>query len=257
MNITVPEYNRLKDSKYNLTQNIKYSEAGPEKIAELKRKLNEVEKKIAEAEKEENIQHYLDLLRRKIRLQQTIGSWKYYKKDTTQMEVNLKKIMDEVAELESEKTHMVVPLGGPLIGGAKPTSIRMDAELDHPDKQPNCRELVQQILKEIGFTKPEASVNQGSEPTYYIINLAWSKEENNVINAVRDFLNMSNYIESYSEMSDERDEYVMTWKYAYDSIEEQASVKALRMCACHLLDVLKTWNPDVTDAEVFGKAQKY
>ena len=70
MKISVYDYNFLKDKKYNLTQNIKYSDAKPEKINEYKSQLCKVEEDILEAEKQDNIIHYLDLCKRRIRLQQ-------------------------------------------------------------------------------------------------------------------------------------------------------------------------------------------
>ena len=240
MEISVYDYNLLKDKKYNLVQNIKYSEAKPEKINEYKSQLSKIEKDIQEAEKQDNITHYLDLCKRRIRLQQTIGSWKYYKKDVSKLEETLKSVQQEIETLESVIYHNVQPISS------------------EPPQTQQSNTDIEKKLDEI-LNKIQASqLTQVSEPTYYIINLAWSKGQGNeIINAVRDYLNMTNYIESYSEMSDERDEHVFSWKYSYDSFEEQATAKAIRMCAGHLLDTLKTWRSGITDAEIFHKVQKY
>jgi protein subunit release factor A len=244
MEISVHDYNLLKDKKYNLIQNIKYSDAKSEKIAEYKSQLNKVEEDIIKAEKQDNIAHYLDLCKRRIRLQQTIGSWKYYKKDTSKLEESLKVVQQEIEMLESVTYHHVSPV-----------------VTEPPQSQQSVNPILEKLGEKLGeiLGKLDApQLTQTSEPTYYIINLAWSKGQGNeIINTVRDFLNMSNYIESYSEMSDERDEHVISWKYTYDSLEERATVKAIRMCAGHLLDTLKNWKPGVTDAEIFHKLQKY
>ena len=241
MEISVYDYNFLKDKKYNLTQNIKYSEAKPEKIEEYKSQLSKVDEDIQEAEKQDNIIHYLDLCKRRIRLQQTIGSWKYYKKDTSKLEETLSEVQQEIERLETKTERIVIP--SVCVPASDPIGI----------KDPVLEKLGEILGK---LNAPQ--LTQVSEPTYYIINLAWSKGQgNDIINAVRDFLNMTNYIESYSEMSDERDEHVISWKYAYDTLEEQTTVKAIRMCAGHLLDTLKTWRSGMTDAEIFHKVQKY
>ncbi len=241
MEISVYNYNLLKDKKYNLTQNIKYSESNPDKINEHKSQLNKVNETIQEAEKQDNIIHYLDLCKRKIRLQQTIGSWKYYKKDTSKMEEALSEVQQEIEQLETQTERIETPTV------QKPVSTQIETA-----------DPVLEKLDEILSKLNTPQLTQVSEPTYYIINLAWSKGQGNeIINAVRDFLNMTNYIESYSEMSDERDEHVISWKYTYDSLEEQATVKSIRMCASHLLDTLKTWRSGMTDAEIFHKVQKY
>lgn len=241
MEISVYEYNFLKDKKYNLTQNIKYSEAKPEKIAEYKNQLSKVEAEIQEAEKQDNILHYLGLGKRRIRLLQTIGSWKYYKKDTSKLEETLKEVQQEINQLETKTERIVTPTA--CVPASAPTGT----------KEPILEKL-DEILNKI----QSPQLTQVSEPTYYIINLAWTKGQGNeIINAVRDFLNMSNYIESHSEMSDERDEHIISWKYQYDTPEEQATVKSIRMCAGHLLDTLKTWKSGTTDAEIFHKVQKY
>ena len=74
---------------------------------------------------------------------------------------------------------------------------------------------------------------------------------------------MSNHIEA-SKFNDTtstsaggRGSFMFTWKFPYDTVEEQAQVKALRICAVHLIDTLKSWSSDETDAEVFGKIQQY
>jgi len=240
MEISVYDYTLLKVKKYNLTQNIKYSDAKPEKINEYKSQLSEAEEAIRAAEKQDNIAHYLDLCKRRIRLQQTIGSWKYYKKDTSKMEEALDAVQQEIEALESVTYHNVSPA----------TSEPPQPQQSNTDIEKKLDEILDKIQT--------SQLTQASEPTYYIINLAWSKGQGNeIINAVRDFLNMTNFIESYSEMSDERDEHVISWKYAYDSLEEQTTVKAIRMCAGHLLDTLKTWRSGITDAEIFHKVQKY
>lgn len=247
--ISVFEYNKLKDTKYNLIQNIKYSEAGPEKVAELKKQLKQVEDDIVAAEKEETIIKYNDLIKRRIRLQQTIGSWKYYKKDTTKLEENLNLLIQEISAMELDHA----ATSKPAISQQKTTTLNTR----------NVDEMFKVILEKMGNSTPSTQVTAGSEPTYYIINLAWSRtgtdeSANCIIEAVKDYLNMTNYTEASSDFSDERGERMITWKYNYDTIEEQANVKALKMAAVHLLDILKTqWNPGLTDAELFGKVQKY
>lgn len=242
MEISVYDYILLKVKKYNLTQNLKYADTKPEKINEHKAQLDEVEEAIREAEKQDNIVHYLNLCKRRIRLQQTIGSWKYYKKDTSKLEESLKSVQQEIEMLETVTYHDVSPVSSE--SPQQPTD--------------SAKDQVAEKLDEILGKLNTPQLTQVSEPTYYIINLAWSKGQGNeIINTVRDFLNMTNYIESYSEMSDERDEHVITWKYSYDSFEEQTTVKAIRMCAGHLLDTLKAWRSGITDAEIFHKVQKY
>ena len=244
--VSVFEYNRLKDSRYNIQQNIKYSDPSPEKKAELSKQLKQVEQAIQDAEKTELITKYLDLLKRKIRLQQTIGSWKYYKKDTTKMEENLATLIKEIEAMEADPTQSVAK---------KPEDLTITQDLSIPKE---LNDLLHKIAKQLDGKSPSTQVTAGSEPTYYIINLAWSKDDGRgIVNMVRDFLNMSNYSETYSDISDEREEHVITWKFTYDTLEEQANVKALKMAATHMLDTLKTWYTCSADAEVFGKVQKY
>ncbi len=117
------------------------------------------------------------------------------------------------------------------------------------------------VLLEIGKIpiqqEPEHTeiVKESHSNTYYSINLAWSGNNRDVIDAVCGFLNKSSYAELQSDQSDQREEHMITWKYFYESNEEKIISKDLYVCASHLLEVLKTVFP--SNAELFGKIQNY
>lgn len=240
------EYNRLKTRECRIIWKIRHSNAGPERMVELKTQLQQVKQAIQDAEKTEPIIQYLDLLKRKARIRKTMGSWKRHGKDVSKFEESLAVLTKEIEEMEADPTPSVA---------TKPTDLTLTQDLSIPKE---LNDLLHKIAEQLDEKSSSAQVNAGSESTYYIINLAWSKDDGKgVVNMVRDFLSMSNYTETYSDISDEREEHIITWKFTYDTIEEQANVKALKMAAVHMLDTLKTWHSGSTDAEVFGKVQKY
>lgn len=229
--MTPYEYKEMKSRKANLYTSLK--KISDKKSARYHSKagiLDKINKQIADAEKEDpEIIAYLNMLKKCSRLRQTLGSWRYHKKDTSAIEAELNELSQKILLLEA------APSCCPIVVTQQ--------------EQP----IVQQT------TKPEPKVTQSPDPTYYIIKLAWSKgtPEDNVIKSVQEFLDMTEYVNTKKIEASDRGEYVYEWSFYYDSTEEQIKVKSLRMCAMHLLNVLKTWAPGVTDAEVFGKIQKY
>lgn len=230
--ITVYDYKRLKTKKINISTSIKSSpDKNSTKVITLQARLKEINQQIADAEKEQAIIEYLNILKRKTRLQKQIGSWKRHKKDPTKMEEQLESLLERITEMESPLT----------------TNL----------PQSTTQQIVQ-------VQKPTVTVNAPTESTYYIINLAGSKGiSGQIVESVKQFLSMSNHIEfnkfddTTSTSAGGRDSFMFTWKFSYDTVEEQAQVKALRICAVHLIDTLKSWSSDETDAEVFGKIQQY
>lgn len=181
-----------------------------------------------------------------------IGSWMRHGKDTAELiekqAVIEKKIVDlTMPSMEASMVPMETPMENspeaPKVPPEAPYGTRIDMEV---------LELLRSINEKV--TKDS---QPSQDPSYYMINLAWSKEDGFIINTIRDFLSMSNYIQSIHEPESVRGETILTWKFYYDTIEEQASVKSTLAAADHLLEVMKSRYPGQTDAEVFGKIQKY
>lgn len=240
--MTVPEYLQLKRKKTNLSTTIKgLKNPSPEKMTQIKTNLQKTIDAIAVAEKsDEDIINYKQILKRKIRLQRQISSWKKYKKDTSKLKEQLSSLSQRILEMESAQipihtTENIIPKTL-----TEKTVIRIPQD-------PTPSFTTAQTRSHISVSL----VNTKTPPTYYIINLAWTHITKEIQNPVKSFLNMSNYM-SVSETPN-----TITWKYSYDTTEEKAQVKAMQTCSAHLLQVMKDILNDSSDAEIFGKIQKY
>ena len=214
--MTAYQYIQLKNRRISIIHNIHSGS----NTAKWKTELKRIDNTLKEAEEDPEVQNYISLTKQKSKLQQTIGVWKRHHKDTTELESQMKAISDSIALLT--------------------TAPRESSSESTPTPQPGQKMI------------------HHTSPTYYIINLAWSRADLNdkIINITRDFLNASNWIDRESNLSEDRGESILTWKFSYDTVEEQATVKAIKMCASHMIDTLKKWSA-TTDAEVFGKIQGF
>lgn len=201
-----------------------------------------IQQQVHDAEQDDIISNYISIKTRLTRTKKLIGCWTFYKKDTT-------KLIEKQRALEEQ-------LAGIMHTNIIPSmDQRMQSPVDQQQTQQHYLDEITQILRNIESKLDKPNINE--DHTYYIINLAWSKEDGFIINTVRDFLDMSSHIHTSKEEEDSRNETMMTWKYYYDTLEEQSIVKSLLTAADHLLNVLKSRYPGQTDAEVFGKIQKF
>lgn len=245
--MTAYQYTKLKDRRVNVLQNIKSGS----NVVKWQTELKCIDSTLEEAENDPEIQNYKDLIKRKSRLQQTLGSWKYHHKDTTKLEAQIEEITTTISLLmEGSQNQPTEPLII-VTPEDRATPIPLQSETTPPDIVNIIKDLFEKHL-------PPQPTQKASQPTYYIINLAWSKADSDdkVINMIRDFLNTSNWIDRESNLSEDRGESMLVWKFNYDTIEEQAMVKAIKTCASHMIDTLKKWSL-TTDAEIFGRVQKF
>ena len=236
--MTVQEYLQLKRKKNNLLASKGLKDLSDEKKKSIETNLQNVTKAIEAAEKsDEIIIGYKQILNRKIRLQQQIGSWKYYKKDTSKLEEQLLSITSRISEIESTQIpkEYIIPKTS-----HEETTIKISQ-----DQPPMF--TTTQTNSHISIS----SVNTKITPSYYIINLAWTRITKEIQEPVKLFLNMSNH------MSINETPNTISWKYSYDTVEEKAQAKALQTCSSHLLQVMKNALNVSSDAEIFGKIQKY
>lgn len=99
-------------------------------------------------------------------------------------------------------------------------------------------------------TKKSTKKATSDPQSYYMISLAWTIYNPNIISTVSSFLFRSSYLKY------EKNDNMMIWKFGYDTDEEKSMVKSLQICAAHLLDVIKGAMGE-TDAEIFGKPIDY
>ena len=237
--MTITEYKKLK-------QQLRKVEKLP-KNEQIQNNLLELQQQVAAAEKIDIIYKFNFYNTQLTDIKKLIGCWTYYKKDTT-------KLIEKQADIENKLSAIMQQDSSTVQQESMKKSV---AQQTHAaPQQTGLEQEVLKMLKQIDskVTKDSAIV---SDPTYYIINLAWSKEDGFIINTVRDFLNMTNHIHSSREVEEARGETMMSWKFNYDTIEERSSVKTTLTAADHLLSVLRSRYPGQTDAEVFGKMIKY
>lgn len=229
--VTVKEYLQLKTRLSNLRCSEKTVKT-KERAEYIKKNIADITEQIKIAETQEDVTTYLSLIKKKQRLQQTIGSRKYYNKDASQLEEQLDDILHQIDILKE------VPL--PKSNQVNTTHI-------------NSNELLDRLEQSITKIESTLSISDGKSNAYYIINLAWTSIIDSVQNPVIEFMKMSNFI-SVTESAN-----MITWKYSYDTIEERAQVKSLQVCASHLLEIVKKMFSDSwkIDAEIFGKKQQY
>lgn len=226
--MNVASYLNLKKKRNNVADRLRLArrlrrraniDTPDEKEKAFEQVLANYEKQIKEAENTDSVKEYLNLIKRKARLSQQKALNERRGKD-------IMKIIEQINELQNK---III------------------FEQVEPDEQ------VQKTTSRIPQQTPQPIIAQPKELVYYIINLAWTSITDSIQGPVAEFMKMSNHI-SVTESPN-----MITWKYPYDTIEEMAQVKALQMCASHLLEVVKksvgdTWK---SDAEVFGKIQKY
>lgn len=214
--MNILEYVQLKKRRLNAV--------GREKRKELGERL-----RIAEEESDE-IKEYVDLNNRLARLRKIRSSWKRWDKDCSKINI-------QIEELEVKINEML------CIQNKQNTSEICPSECIVGTHQP------QEI-------KPQLPVTQPLTPNYYIINLAWVKDiSESLLDTVKSFLNMSNFISFDDKTAMMRREHLLQWKFAYDTVEEMAQAKSIYVCASHLLSVLNK-NRDV-QIELFCKIQNY
>lgn len=230
--VTVKEYLQLKTRLTNLNCSAKTVKS-KERAEAIQKTITEVSEQIKYAETQEDVTTYLALLKKKQRLQQTIGARKYYNKDVSQLESQLNDILHQIDILKE------VPLPD-----LKPV------QLNTPTN--NSNELLDRLEQSVSKLESILSISSAESNDYYIINLAWTMVTDSIMDPVVEFMKMTNYI-SMNETAN-----TISWKFAYDTIEEKAQAKSLQMCASHLLEVMKKahshWQ---SDAEIFGKIQHY
>lgn len=210
------EYNLLKKKRTDLLKKIRLCKNNPSKSSAYKGMLETIDRCITEAEADANISRYLFLLNKKTTLSKAVSVGKYYNKDVSEKEKELQYVLSTLSKIENEDL-----------------------------TQNNTRNTSDSNLKGC------------NDHSYYIINLGWSNdEENQIVNCIRDFLNRSQYHKTEKTTDASRKENIMSWHYPFDTLEEQTVVKTLRMATTHMLDVLKSWYPETTDAEIFGKISK-
>lgn len=217
---TVYEYIRLKKRRVNMKTNIRSLPEDSKRFKLYKTKIVEIAEQLDELKHEENIAEYLRMCDRRANLKKQISCWKHYGKDASKLENQYEILNAKIISLE---------------------------ETDDPAKNISETETINVIN-----ASETVKLTPTPDPTYYIINLAWTRIPFDISTAIKEFLCMSSY------MGIEETANTISWKFSYDTIEEQANVKSLRICACHLLDVLKKLcQTEPTDAEIFGKIQKF
>lgn len=237
--MTIAEYKKLK-------QQLRKVEKLP-KDEQIQNNLIELKQQVAAAEKIDIIYKFNLYSTQLTDIKKQIGCWTYYKKDTTKLIEKQSDIENKLSAImqQDSSTTQQHPMEKPVV-----------QQIPAAPQQTGLEQEVLKILKQID-SKVTQDNTTAADPTYYIINLAWSKEDGFIINTVRDFLNMTNHIHSSREIEETRGETMMSWKFNYDTIEEKSSVKATLTAADHLLSVLRSRYPGQTDAEVFGKMIKY
>jgi hypothetical protein len=224
--MNLSEYNLLKKKRTNLLKKIRSCKNNPTKLAAFKDLLETLNQEITEAEADANIAVYIDLLNKKVTLLKAIGVGRYYHKDVSEKEKELEQVVWSINKMESR-----------------------DDKQNASQPPQNTPQVTQNTTT--------SNLNRCNDHSYYIINLGWSNdEENQIVNCIRDFLNRSQYHKVDKTTDASRKENIMSWHYPFDTLEEQTVVKTLRMAATHMLDVLKSWYPETTDAEIFGKISK-
>lgn len=220
------EYILLKKKRTNLLERISSCKNNPTKLDALKALLETLNQEITEAEADTNIIKYLGLIDKKVALLKAIGMGRYYRKDVSEKEKELEQIQLTISIMETGEQKQNTP-------------------------QPP------QNVPQIQINTGDSNLKGCNDHSYYIINLGWSNDEDNqIVNCIRDFLNRSQYHKAEKTNDASRNENIMSWHYPFDTMEEQTSVKTLRMAATHMLDVLKSWYPETTDAEIFGRISK-
>lgn len=237
--MTITEYKKLK-------QRLRKVEKLP-KNEQIQNNLLELQQQVAAAEKIDIIYKFNFYSTQLTDIKKLIGCWTYYKKDTT-------KLIEKQADIENKLSAIMQQDSSTV--QQEPMKKSIAQQTHAAPQQTGLEQEVLKMLKQID-SKVTKDSDVVTDPTYYIINLAWSKEDGFIINTVRDFLNMTNHIHSSREVEETRGETMMSWKFNYDTIEERSSVKTTLTAADHLLSVLRSRYPGQTDAEVFGKMIKY
>lgn len=188
------------------------------KFYELQEILEDVEQNDSE------ISEYVKLKKLISDLKRKIGPLKYWGKDSSTEEAQLAEAQEKFNKYET-------------------------AAKKHTDVQTKTYLPSYEIKDSDDVTVSEPGLD--NKLIYYNINLAWSKEERKIIDCIKDFIDKSNYIKFDSSPN------TMTWKFAYDTAEEKATVKALLVAASHMIDTLVGVFGADTDVEIFGKIQNY
>lgn len=238
--MTIKEYKELKKQLRKL-EKLPITEKTKSNIETIRRQ-------VEQAEQEDIISKYILYSQQLTLIQKRIGCWNYYKKDTTELVENQRSIEGQISNLLQQET-------GDQHGG------KMDLDMCNPPvrietQQSDQNDEMMSILKRIEKHLDDKQ-RKTKDASYYIINLAWSKDDGFIVNTIRDFLNTSNYIHSFAEKEECRNESIISWKFYYDTTEEIASTKSMLTAADHMLSILKSRYPGQTDAEVFGKIQRF
>lgn len=212
-------------------------------------RLKTLKEQISHLEQEdEDVKTYIHLKQRCASLKKKIAINRYYGHSVTSIEGQLKESLDQLQKYEQQESDEKLNDDLQKITNYDDRTIEnlknhqtTDKSLTKTNKNPNKES--QKI--------PKQKIQIKQDPSYYIINLAWTNTDQKILDNIRRFLDKSTYMK-YEESAN-----MMTWKFFYDTIEEQSLVKALQISSVHLLQVFKELFDQHSDAEIFGKIQNY